>query len=53
MVGVVSASMACVSMAYDVIASMVYVPKVCFVFASMVSVSRTDVVSLPIFVVSA
>ena len=53
MVGVVSASMASVSKVYGVIASMDYMPKVCFVFASMASVSRADVVSLPTAAVSA
>ena len=48
MVGVVSASMAFVSMVYAVIASMA-----CYVFASMAYVSRPDVVSLPTAVVSA
>ena len=35
-----------VSMVYDVIASMACLPKDCYVFASMASVSRADVVSV-------
>jgi hypothetical protein len=53
MVGVVSASMASVSMVYDVIASIDYLSKACYVFASMAHVSRAGMVSLPTDVESA